>query len=42
VLPDHSVLLIYEGAKSGVHLTRFTLEWLTDGRDSISGGPRRP
>jgi sialidase-1 len=39
VLPDQSVLLIYEGtAAQGISLIGFTLDWLTSGRDSIEHG----
>jgi sialidase-1 len=34
VLPDKSIGCIYEG-RSGIAFKRFTLEWLTDGKDKV-------
>ncbi len=39
VLPDGAVLILYENARGTVvNATRFTLDWLTDGRDSLARG----
>ncbi|MBL9205165.1 MAG: exo-alpha-sialidase, partial [Opitutaceae bacterium] len=49
LLADGTVVLIYENGSgtstsipSRITLVRFTLEWLTDGRDSLSRGPSNP
>lgn len=49
LLPDGTVVLIYENGSgtsastpSRITLVRFTLEWLTDARDSLSTGPSSP
>lgn len=40
-LPDNTIVVIHENATGTVVcLTRFSLDWLTDGRDSIIGGPQ--